>query len=253
MYNAPGLVLWIFNMIKILAFDVSETLQTGSEQDDNGLGQPMLMGNEVIPGAFSVMVGGQRTAELLQEAQKKGITLVLVTNNGADLDREVISRTLDFLKGYGVIIEPENYMGPPRGTNGSKVPRLEEILRRFNITKDEIVFFDDSSHNVTEARSQGFTSIQVKSPEDLQSGILEVINAVVKPSISASNSGFFSHQDWEQLDFDVKAYVSEMTRSLRVESFNHITTSEYWRGLDAEVKEYYLQQYSQVSSYNFNQ
>lgn len=164
-------------MVKVLAFDVSETLQTGSEHDDNGLGQPMRIGSEVIPGAYSVMVGGQKTAELLQRAQREGIPIVLVTNYGADLDKEVIQRTLDFFQRYGVNIPPENYMGPQKGTDGSKVPRLEEISKRFNVNKEAIYFFDDSFHNVSDARAHGFKAIQVKSPEDLQNGITEVLDA----------------------------------------------------------------------------
>ncbi|QLZ68124.1 hypothetical protein FOLKNPGA_00902 [Legionella sp. PC1000] len=234
-------------MTKILAFDVSETLQTGSEYDDHGLGQPMRVGNEVIPGAYSVMVGGQQTAELLQRAQKKGIHIVLVTNNGADLDKEVIPHALDFFKRYGVNIPPENYMGPEKGTDGSKVPRLEAIALRFNVNKEEIYFFDDSFHNVSEARTHGFKAIQVKSPEDLQNGITEVLeahSAIQKaeknPSIPGSNSSFFTNE-WDQLDAEFKAYISETTRKVRVEFFNHVPTNEYWSMLGKQEKEVILQ------------
>ncbi|MGM9454804.1 hypothetical protein ACTAZI_15880 [Legionella bozemanae] len=236
-------------MTKVLAFDVSETLQTGSEHNDNGLGQPMCVGKEIIPGAYSVMVGGQKTAELLQRAQRKGIHIVLVTNNGADLDKEVIQRTLDFFKRYGVNIPPENYMGPEKGKDGSKVPRLEAIAIRFNVNKEEIYFFDDSFHNVSEARTHGFKAIQVKSPEDLHNGITEVLDAPSamqkaekNPSISGSNSSFFTNE-WDQLDADLKAHISETTRKVRVKFFNHIPTSEYWNMIGKEEKEVILQDY----------
>lgn len=239
-------------MIKLLAFDVSETLQTGSKFDDNGLGQPMVMGNEIIPGAYSVLVGGQETAKLLKGIQDKGVIVVLVTNNGADLDKEVIQRTLEFFKRYGVVIAPENYMGPPpKDKSGSKVPRLESILQRFNITKEEILFFDDSSNNVSEARSAGFQAIQVKTPENLQNGILDVINALTlvkeiekNPPVSVANAGFFSNTEWDQFDADFKAYVSVATRPVRNEFYNHITTGEYWRLMTPQEHKLLIQDYS---------
>ncbi|HHT0593283.1 TPA: hypothetical protein ACTXXA_002054 [Legionella anisa] len=241
-------------MAIVLAFDVSETLQTGSEHDDNGLGQPMRVGNEVIPGAYSVMVGGQRTAELLQPAQRKGIPIVLVTNNGADLDKEVIQRTLDFFKGYGVNIPPENYMGPEKDTDGSKVPRLESLSQRFNAAKEDIYFFDDSFHNVSEARAHGFRAIQVKSPKDLQNGITEVLDAPSvaqgaerNPSIPGNNSSFFTNE-WDLFEPELKSYISETTRFVRVKFFNHVPTSEYWSGMEEPEKEAILQDFLRKKS-----
>ncbi|KTD42259.1 HAD family hydrolase [Legionella parisiensis] len=245
-------------MTKILAFDVSETLQTGSKHDDNGQGQPMSVGNKVIPGAYSVMVGGQKTAELLQCAQKKGIPIFLVTNNSADLDKEVIQRTLDFFKLYGVNIPPENYMGPEKGTDGSKVPRLEAIALRFNVNKEEIYFFDDSFHNVSEARIHGFKAIQVKSPEDLQNGITEVLeapSAIQKaeksPSIAGSNSSFFTNE-WDELDVEFKNYISETTRKIRVRFFNNVPTSEYWSMMGKQDKDVIFQDYLHKKSRTYD-
>ena len=191
-------------MIRVLAFDVSETLQTGAEHDDGGLGQPMMMGDDIIPNAYSVLIGGTQTAALLKQAQANGISIVLVTNNGNDLDKGVISRTLEFLQTYGITITPENYMGPPKGQNGNKVPRLEDILKRFNIGKDELLFFDDSSNNIKEALSAGFQAIRVQTATDLQDGIREVINQqTVAPQLSskvvAHTSPSFSSPTTEQV------------------------------------------------------
>lgn len=251
--------MMVFNMVKVLAFDVSETLQTGAEHNDGGLGQPMRVGNDIIPGAYSVMVGGRKTAELLKEAQAKGLVIVLVTNNGADLDKEVISRTLGFLKNYGIVIPEEQYMGPPKGSNGSKVPRLEEILIRFNVSKEEVLFFDDSLNNVEEARSQQFKAIRVKSPEDLQKGIMEAINTrslkqetKKAPSISPGNAGLFSNTEWAQFDAEFKSYFSEMTRPVRVEFFNHINTPDYWNTLEQGEKTAILQEYLHKKSRTYD-
>lgn len=204
-------------MIKVLAFDVSETLQTGSDSNDNGLGQPMVMGNEVIPGAYSVMVGGLETAKLLKRAQEKGIAIVLVTNNGDDLDKGVIDRTLDFLKRYGVIVARENYMGPPpQDNNGSKVPRLKSILQRFDVTKEEMMFFDDSANNVLEAEEAGFQSIRVKTPENLQTGILDAINSFPlveeidsKSSVSVANEDDQNKQRQDGMTELLDSYLKE--------------------------------------------
>lgn len=170
-------------MTKVLAFDVSETLQTGADHNDGGRGQFMVGPDGVIiPGAYSVLVGGQETADLLIQAQRKGLGIVLVTNNGDDLDREVISRTLAFLANYGITLNREAYLGPPsQGANGSKVPRLEATLNTYQIAKDELVFFDDSRANVEEAQANGFKAIRVKTAHDLQEGIRVVL---AEPSLN---------------------------------------------------------------------
>jgi hypothetical protein len=163
--------------VKILAFDVSETLQTGSELDD-GFGQTMMDGKTVIPNAFSVLVGGIETAKLLKEIQDLGIPIYLVTNNGDDLDKDVVDRTLSFLSNYGVIIPRENYLGPPKGTEGSKVPRLKQLVDQFKISQGELLFFDDSRANIEEAQNQGFkNAIRVKTSKDLQDGLRSVLDA----------------------------------------------------------------------------
>jgi hypothetical protein len=165
-------------MPKVLAFDVSETLEMVTNHDDAGRGQPTLdRDGDVIHGFYSVLVGGQTTATLLREAQENGMVIVLVTNNG---DGGVGKRTLAFLQNYGVTIPPENYLGPIggtsiRSTNLSMVPRLEAALIKYAIEKQDLVFFADSRAKVEEAQANGFTAIRVLGPNDLQSGITAAI------------------------------------------------------------------------------
>lgn len=196
--------------IKVLAFDVSETLQTSADHNDGGCGQPMMDGDDIIiPDAYSVMVGGRRTADLLKEAQAMGIRIILVTNNGENGDRgdnQVVLRTLDFFRRYGVHIPVEDYKGPLPGI-GTKIPRLQEILVQHGITQDEMMFFDDSRAHVESAELEGFRAIRVRTADDLQSGITVALtqnrnerqvaasSSPVSPGSRASAPNFFRPED----------------------------------------------------------
>ncbi|CDZ77197.1 HAD hydrolase, family IA, variant 3 [Legionella massiliensis] len=132
---------------KIMAFNVSET--------------------------FDVMVGGSVAADLLHSAQEQGIAIVLVTGNGTS--DEVVDRTLKFFDDYGITIHPEYYSGSTPDDTGIKIPGLEQILADFNISKSELVFFDDSASNIAEAQAAGFQTIHVTGAEALQEGILNAL------------------------------------------------------------------------------
>lgn len=237
---------------RILAFDVSETLQTGSTKNDNGFGQPIIMADEIIPNAYSVMVGGKETAILLKSLQDKGVTIVLVTNNGADLDKDVINRTLNFFQGYGITIKPEHYFGPDKGEGGGdKTLRLEQIMKTFDVDKTEILFFDDSLKNVEDARSKGFDAIQVTSPKVLQDELFKVAHAY---SISFSDIEKLTSQiakkidindiantKWNNLSPELKANISDHTHDIRSQ-FGINDKAKYWDNLlTANQKEELLQ------------
>lgn len=177
-------------MVKVIAFDVSETLQTGAEHDDNGLGQPMVDEyNRVIPNAYSILMGGIKTAILLKSIQKKDIPIYLVTNNGADLDTKVIERTLAFFRNYGIILQPEHYLGPQKyAISGSKLPRLEHIVTHLNLKKEDLLFFDDSRANVEEAQQAGFIAVRVKTATDLQEGLESMLNELESNMIEKESS-----------------------------------------------------------------
>ena len=243
--------------IEVLAFDVSETLQTGSETNDGGLGQPMLHGTEVIPGAFSVLVGGKATANLLQEAQRAGIRIVLVTNNGDDLDKAVVSRTLAFLENYGIHLEPDAYMGPPpansaaaSATGGSKVPRLDDAVRRFGIDKSQLRFFDDSRANYEEAVAAGYDSVRVKSAQDLADGIRKAIDSRLESTAQdeLTPSLFVKTLNGESISIDLKPKVetiadlkSEIFRKAGIPIQEQILLSGSKELLDSElIKDYAL-------------
>lgn len=255
-------------MLKALAFDVSETLQTSSDQND-GHGQPMVdPDGYIIPDAYSVLMGGLETARLLNQAQEKGIKLYLVTNNGDDLDKEVINRTLNFLKNYGVIISPENYLGPRPEDRGSKVPRLEWIAEQIAdvdaetgariINKSALKFFDDSRNNVEEAEHAGFTAIRVRTAENLISGIQNALaeheadlviqqemekvrldkqaEVEVEENTEYQQLDMDDRQSYDLLNVEFRQYLSANSQTerhlLTDEGDKHISTEAYWNSLD---------------------
>src|SRR5205823_1353180 len=89
---------------KILVFDVSETLQTELPKSD-GIAEKTIVdfGDDFRIERYTTLIGGKKTADLLNQAKKNGIKIYIATNNG---NSELINAEAEFqqfLLRYGFV------------------------------------------------------------------------------------------------------------------------------------------------------
>lgn len=101
-------------------------------------------------------------------------------------------------------------------------------MSRFNIDKDELVFFDDSRSNIREAQEQGFQAIHVRAAEDLQQGITNALRQPVKSPVQNKNNNQPSDLiPYEKLDVKVRQYLSSEMQTERHKL--GLSTAEFWQ------------------------
>jgi|GEM_PF-6581952 len=176
----------------VLAFDMSETLQTALTTND-GHGMKIDGG-----GGYNVLIGGQKTAKLLRLANQMQVPFYIVSNNGkSELYPNIDEQAVTFLRNYEVQFPKEHYLGPV-DESANKADRLSEIRETHTGTSDEtsapvtVHFFDDSATNIEEAKAADFnSSYQVTKDADLTDNLAAVL---YQEALAQFNKAYTTHE-----------------------------------------------------------
>ncbi len=111
-----------------------------------------------------------RVWEKMKELKAKGYKIYLLSNYSDELF-DIHVRTREFID-YpdGMVVSYEAHVCKPD-------PLIYQIMvDRYNLKKEECIFFDDLIENVTTAKEFGFSSVQITSEEVLLEEIEKLLN-----------------------------------------------------------------------------
>lgn len=101
---------------------------------------------------------------VLVDLYKKGYNLYILSNNTKD-SFEYVSKNIDITMFRGIVSSYEEHLIKPN------LDIYKLLLDRYNLNKEETIFFDDSSKNVEAGNSLGIKSIEFNSIEDIINNI----------------------------------------------------------------------------------
>lgn len=102
--------------------------------------------------------------DVVVDLYKKGYNLYILSNNTED-SFKYVSSIIDMNMFKGFVSSYQEHLIKP----GEEIYEL--IINRYNLVKEETIFFDDSSKNVLKGNELGIKSIKFNSVEDIINNI----------------------------------------------------------------------------------